>query len=79
MAQKFTDSAVANIVENDIQNFARAITDSYCQNQPSAQNMDTATYTQVYLNVFKQTLQSLEKQIEIIRQKEIEDLGSMFK
>jgi len=73
MAIVYTDAVVANLVERDIENFARAITDSYCQNQPNVKNMDAATFAKAYFNVFKHSLQTIEKQIETIKQKENEE------
>ena len=51
----------------------------YCQLLAGNRPMDPSIYAQAYFNVFKQSLQTLEKQIEMTRQKENEELGNMFK
>ena len=73
MAIYYTDAKIADIVERDIENFARAITDSYCQTHEDVKTMDPTTYANVYFKVFKESLQTIEKEIEAIREKEIKE------
>ena len=75
----YTDAVVANVVERDIENYARVITDSYCQLHAGNRPMDPATYTKAYFNVFSQTLRALEEKIKLSREKENQDLANMFK
>jgi len=75
----YTAGTVANVVERDIENFARAITDSYCQNHPNAKNFAPAEYAKAYFNIFSETLRALEEQINLSREKENRDLANMFK
>ena len=65
---KYTDKAVANVVEDNIINFASKITESYFQNNQNVKTMDPKTYAQLYFNVFKDSMQMVEQEIMFIRQ-----------
>ena len=75
----YTEGTVANVVERDIENFARVITDSYCQTHSNAHNFPPAEYAKAYFHVFAETLKALEEQINLSREKENEELDNMFK
>lgn len=77
MAAFYNDVNVANTVEKNIENFAKAITDSYFQTHDDVKTMNPATYAHAYFTVFKESLQAIEKQIEATKQTSV--TSSIFK
>ena len=63
----YSNETVANVVEKNIENFAKNITDSYFQTHPDVKMMDPETYAQTYYTVFREALREVEKQIAEVR------------
>ena len=78
MASFYTDKKVAQIVEKDIENFAKAVTDSYFQTYASQKYLNPAEYAQLYFKVYKQSLQSIEAEITKIQTKDQDGLEVGF-
>ena len=75
MAHVYGDGKVAHIVEEDIENFARIVTDSFFKtHSTAAERIDVGTFAKSYFDVFKRSLQTIEKEIKAIRQKDSENL-----